>query len=44
MKIWENYIKELRNGANATDDLEVEVEGEVDADEKDPYILHSELE
>jgi hypothetical protein len=42
--MWENYIKELCSGAYATDDLEVEVEGEVDADEKGPYILHSELE
>jgi len=39
-----NYIKELCNGATATDDLEVEVEEGVDADEKGPYILHSELE
>jgi len=44
LKIWENYIKELCNGANATYDLEVEVEEEVDADEKGLYILHSELE
>ena len=44
LKIWEIYIKELYNGANATDDLEVKVEEEIDADEKGPYILHSELE
>jgi hypothetical protein len=40
----ENYIKELCNGANTTDNLEVKVEGEGDEDEKGPYILHSELE
>jgi len=37
-------MKGLCNGANATDDLEVKVEGEVDAAEKGPYVSHSELE
>jgi hypothetical protein len=44
LKIWENYIKKLCNGADATEDLEVKVKEEVGADEKCPYILHSELE
>jgi hypothetical protein len=43
LKIWENYlyITELHNRPET---LEVEHEEEVDADEKGPYILQSEVE
>ena len=43
LKIWENYITELYDLPNRPESLEVEREEEVDADEKDPYILQSEL-
>ena len=43
-KIWENYITELHDRPNRPVNLEVEPEEEVDADEKGPYILQSEVE
>ena len=43
LKIWENYIAELYDRPNRPETLEVEPEGEVDRDDKGPYILHSEL-
>jgi hypothetical protein len=42
LQIWENYITELYNRANRPEHLEVEPE--VDEDEKGPYILQSEVE
>jgi hypothetical protein len=42
LKIWENYITELYDRANRPEHLEVEPEA--DEDEKDPYILQSEVE
>jgi hypothetical protein len=42
LKIWENYITELYNQPNRPENLQVEPEEEVDTDDKDPYILHSE--
>jgi len=44
VKIWENYIRELHDRPNRPVTLEVEPEEEVDADEKGPYILQSEVE
>ena len=44
LKIWENYITELHDRPNRPVTLEVEPEEEVDADEKGPYILRSEVE
>jgi len=44
LKIWENYITELHNRHNRPETLEVKSEEEVDADEKGPYILQSEVE
>ena len=42
--MWENYITELYDWPNWPESLEVETEEEVDADEKDPYIMQSEVE
>ena len=44
MKIWENYVTELFNPHSLLETLEDEPEGEVDTDEKGPYILQSEVE
>jgi hypothetical protein len=44
LKILENYITELHDRPNRPETLEVEPEEEVDADEKCPYILLSEVE
>jgi hypothetical protein len=44
LKIWENYITELHDLPNRPETPEVELEEEVDADEKGPYILQSEVE
>jgi hypothetical protein len=44
MKIWQSNITQLYDPANWQENLEVETEEEVDADEKDPYILQTELE
>jgi hypothetical protein len=44
LKIWENYITELHDQPNRPQTLEVEPKEEVDADEKGPYILQSEVE
>jgi len=44
LKIWENYITELHDRPNRPVTLEVEPGEEVDADEKGPYILRSEVE
>ena len=44
LKILENYITELHDRPNRPVTLEVEPEEEVDADEKGPYILRSEVE
>jgi hypothetical protein len=43
MKIWENNITQLYDPPNRQENLEVETEKEVDADEKDPYILQTDL-
>jgi hypothetical protein len=43
LKIWENYITELHDRPNRPETLEAEPEEEVDADEKGPYILQSEV-
>jgi hypothetical protein len=42
--MWENYITELYDQPNRPETLEVEPEEEVDAEEKEPYILQSEVE
>jgi hypothetical protein len=42
LQIWENFITELYDRANRPERLEVEPE--VDDDEKGPYILQSEVE
>jgi len=44
LKIWENYITELHNRPNRPETLEVKLEEAVDAEEKGPYILQSEVE
>ena len=44
LKIWENYVTELYDQPNRPETLEAEPEEEVDTDEKDPYILQSEVE
>ena len=44
LKIWKNHITELYERPNRPETLEVEPEEEVDADEKDPYTLQSEVE
>jgi hypothetical protein len=44
LKIWENYITELYDRPIRPENLEVRPEEEVDADEKGPYILQSEVE
>ena len=41
--IWENYIIELYDHSNWLENEEVNPEEEVDADEKGPYILQSEV-
>jgi len=41
LKIWENYITELYNQPG---NLDAEPKEEIDADEKGPYILESEVE
>jgi hypothetical protein len=44
LKIWENYIAELYDRSNQQENVEVEREEEVYAEEKGPYLLHSEVE
>jgi hypothetical protein len=44
LKILDNYITELCDRPNRLENLEVEPKKEVDADEKGPYILQSEVE
>jgi hypothetical protein len=44
LKIWENYITESYDRPNRPENLEAKPEEEVDADEKGPYILQSEME
>ena len=44
LKIWENYITELYNRPFRPEIQEVKPEGEVYAENKCPYILHSEEE
>ena len=44
LKIWENYITELYHRPNRPETLELKPEGEIDTDEKGPYILQSEVE
>jgi hypothetical protein len=44
LKIWEDYIARLYNQPNRPENLEVEPEEEVNADEKYPYVLQSEVE
>ena len=43
LKIWENQVSELYDRTNRRETLEAEPEEEVDADEKGPYILQSEV-
>jgi len=42
--MWENYITELHDRTNRPETLEVEPELDVDAEEKGPYVLKSEVE
>lgn len=42
--MWENYIRELYDRPNWPENLEVETEEEVQADEKGPYIMQNEVE
>jgi hypothetical protein len=44
MTVWQNYLTELCDRTNRPEYLEVESEEKVDTDEKDAYILHSEVE
>jgi hypothetical protein len=44
LKIWDNYITELWDRTNRLENLEIELEEEVDENEKGPYILRSEKE
>lgn len=44
LKIWENYDTEVYDPAKWPENLEVEPEDDVDADEIGHYILHSEME
>jgi len=44
LKTWENYITELYDRPNRQEILEVEPEEKVDTEEKNPYILQSEVE
>jgi len=44
LKIWDSYSTELNDWPNQLETLEVEPEGEVDTDEKDTYILQSDVE
>jgi hypothetical protein len=44
LTIWENYITELYNRPDRPETLEVEPAEEVDTDDKDSYIFHSEVE
>jgi hypothetical protein len=43
LKICDIYITELHDQANRPENLKVRVEEEVDADEKGPYVLQSEV-
>ena len=43
-KIWEKYVTKIYDRPNRPETLEVEPEEEVDTDEKDLYILQSEVE
>ena len=43
LRIWENYITELYDQYNWTENEEVNPEEEVDADEKGPFILQREV-
>jgi hypothetical protein len=44
LRIWENYITELYDRPNRPETPEIELEEEVDTDERGPYILRSEVE
>jgi hypothetical protein len=44
LRSWENFITELHDRTNRPETREVETEEEVEADEKGPYILQSEVE
>jgi hypothetical protein len=44
LKIWQNCITEIHELSNRPEKLEVETEEEGDTDEKNPYILKSEVE
>ena len=44
LKIWENYITQLYDRPNRSENLEVEPEEEVDTDEKGTHILQIEVE
>lgn len=39
MKIWENYVTELYNQPNRSENVEVEPQEEVDTDKQGPYIF-----
>jgi hypothetical protein len=43
LKIWENYITEPYDRSNRPQNVDVQPEEEVDADEKGPCVLQSEL-
>jgi hypothetical protein len=40
LKIWENYITELDDRVNQTENVEIESKEKVEADEKCPWVLH----
>jgi hypothetical protein len=40
LKIWENYITELYNQTNRSENLEVKPQEEADTDKKGPFIFH----
>jgi len=42
LKIWKNYVTELYDHPNRPENLNVELEEKMDANNKCPYILHSE--
>jgi hypothetical protein len=44
LKMWENYITELCDWADRSQNLEIETEEQMDEDEKDPHILHRDVE
>ena len=43
LRIWEKYIQDLYDSENRPRDIEIEVEDELDEDDKGPTILKSEV-